>query len=143
MKNILVINGPNLNLLGQRDQSHYGPLTLQDIEEKCTDYAAKFDATIRFFQSNYEGEIIDQIQSAAAEFDGIVINAGGYSHTSVAIRDAIADTLLPVIEVHISNITNREGFRHSSLISPIANGVIFGFGPGGYILALYAMLQDL
>lgn len=142
MKNILILNGPNLNLLGQRDPSIYGQFTLEDIGKKCREYAEEFDSNVHFFQSNHEGELIDQIQMAQQSCDGIIINAGGYSHTSVAIRDALADSPLPIIEVHISNLSARESFRHESLISPIANGVLFGFGAKGYLLAIYSLLHE-
>lgn len=137
MKKILIINGPNLNLLGQRQPQIYGEISFEDFLEKLrVEYN---NIQIDFFQSNHEGEIIDLIQSSM--HNGIVINAGGYTHTSVAIRDAISSVDIPVIEVHISNISARESFRHDSLLSPVCKGVIFGFGLKGYRLALWSLLN--
>ena len=136
MKKILIINGPNLNMLGTRQPEIYGQDTLADVEEKCTDLAESMGMKVTFYQSNYEGEIITYIQEARERFDGLVINAGGYTHTSVAIYDALVLLDIPVIEVHISNIYKREAFRHKSLISPASSGVICGFGVKGYELAL-------
>lgn len=129
--NILIINGPNLNLLGQRETSVYGDMTFEAYFETLK---TKTKANLTYFQSNLEGEIINQIQ--AAKVDGIILNAGGYTHTSVAIRDCIAAVETPVVEVHISNITARESFRHTSLISPVCKGCIFGFGMESYELAV-------
>jgi len=135
MKQILIINGPNLNLLGQREPQIYGEKGLETVmEELCTAFP---DTAIQFMQSNHEGEIIDALQQS--QHDGIILNAGGYTHTSVAIRDAISAIEIPVIEVHISNIAARESFRHESLLSPVCAGCIFGFGVKGYWLALVAL----
>lgn len=132
MKNILIINGPNLNLLGQRQPQIYGDLSFTDFLPKL---GAKFpNVNLDYLQSNHEGEIIDAIQQS--QHHGIILNAGGYTHTSVAIRDAISAVEVEVVEVHISNISAREKFRHESLISPVCSGVIFGFGLRGYELAL-------
>ena len=128
--NILIINGPNLNLLGQRNRGVYGSKSMEEFLKQLT----LENLSIQYFQSNSEGEIIDKIQ--ACKCDGIILNAGGYSHTSVAIRDAIEDTNIPVIEVHISNISSREVFRHDSLLTPVCVGCIFGFGLKSYELAL-------
>lgn len=132
MKQILIINGPNLNLLGTRQPQIYGEITFDEV---LADLRNKFPNTkIDFLQSNHEGEIIDALQQSS--HDGIVLNAGGYTHTSVAIRDAVSAVEVPVVEVHISNISARESFRHESLISPVCQGVIFGFGVKGYELAV-------
>jgi 3-dehydroquinate dehydratase-2 len=132
MKQILIINGPNLNLLGTRQPQIYGEITFDEV---LADLRNKFPNTkIDYLQSNHEGEIIDALQKSA--HDGIVLNAGGYTHTSVAIRDAISAAEVPVVEVHISNISARESFRHESLLSPVCQGVIFGFGVKGYELAV-------
>ena len=139
MKKIIILNGPNLNLLGEREKSQYGSFTLQDIEDKCTKYANKNEIGLTFFQSNIEGELVEKIQSARKEQDGLIINAGGYTHTSVAIHDALKIVKIPIIELHITNIYNREEFRQKSLISNAANGVICGFGAEGYIMALDAI----
>lgn len=139
MAKILIINGPNLNLLGTRETDTYGVMSLQEIENQCVKNFPKHQ--LSFFQSNIEGELIDAIQRTDAE--AIVLNAGGYTHTSVAIRDAIAASELPVVEVHISNISSRESFRHTSLLSPVCAGVIFGFGIDGYGLAVVASLRLL
>ena len=139
MKKIIIVNGPNLNLLGEREKSQYGSLTLSEIEQNCKVFAKKNNIEMRFFQSNIEGEIVEQIQLSRKDFDGMIINAGGYTHTSVAIHDALKILKIPIIELHISNIYNREDFRHKSLISKVANGVICGFGASGYIMALEAI----
>jgi 3-dehydroquinate dehydratase-2 len=132
MKQILIINGPNLNLLGTRQPQIYGEITFDEV---LADLRNKFPNTkIDYLQSNHEGEIIDALQQSS--HDGIVLNAGGYTHTSVAIRDAINAAEVPVVEVHISNISARESFRHESLLSPVCQGVIFGFGVKGYELAV-------
>lgn len=132
MKQILIINGPNLNLLGTRQPQIYGEITFDEV---LVDLRNKYPNTkIDFLQSNHEGEIIDALQQSS--HDGIVLNAGGYTHSSVAIRDAISAIEVPVVEVHISNISARESFRHESLLSPVCQGVIFGFGVKGYELAL-------
>ena len=134
---ILIINGPNLNLLGQRDPQMYGSQTFEDyFSELKSTVACELD----YFQSNVEGELIDQLQKTDA--DGIILNAGGYTHTSVAIRDSIEAITTPVVEVHISNIVKRESFRHESMISPVCEGCIFGFGLKGYELALNYFLKN-
>ena len=135
-KKILIINGPNLNLLGDREQSKYGKITLQEVEKNCISHAKSINIEIKFEQSNIEGEIVTMIQKAKGTFDGIVINAAGYTHTSVAILDALLAIKLPTIEVHITNIYNREEFRKKSLISKAVEGIICGFGVKGYIMAL-------
>ena len=143
MKKIIILNGPNLNLLGEREKSQYGSFTLADIEKNCSEYANKSELKLSMFQSNIEGELIEKIQKSRNEQDGLIINAGGYSHTSVSIHDALKILKIPIIELHISNIYNREDFRHKSLISKVAKGVICGFGIDGYILALRAMKKYL
>ena len=135
-KKILIINGPNLNLLGKREESKYGKTTLEEVEKNCEFHAKSIDLEIKFDQSNIEGEIVTIIQKAKSAYDGIIINAGGYTHTSVAILDALLAVKLPTIEIHITNIYNREEFRKKSLISKAANGIICGFGVNGYIMAL-------
>ena len=139
MNKIIILNGPNLNLLGEREKSQYGNFTLQDIEVSCKEFADKNEITLTMYQSNIEGELVDKIQSSRNEQNGLIINAGGYTHTSVAIHDALKILNIPIIELHITNIYNREEFRHKSLISKIANGIICGFGPSGYIMSLKAM----
>ena len=139
MKKIIILNGPNLNLLGEREKNQYGTFTLNDIQKDCKIFADKIDINITFFQSNIEGEIVEKIQNSRNDQNGLIINAGGYTHTSVAIHDALKIIKIPIIELHISNIYNREEFRHKSLISKVANGVICGFGADGYIMALNAM----
>jgi len=135
-KKILIINGPNLNLLGEREESKYGEATLKDVEKNCKTHAKTLGIEMQFQQSNIEGEIVTMIQKAKGAFDGIIINAAGYTHTSVAILDALLAVKLPTIEVHITNIYNREDFRKKSLISKAAKGIICGFGIKGYIMAL-------
>ena len=142
-KKILIINGPNLNLLGDREKSKYGDETLETVKKKCDSHSKSIDVEIKFEQSNIEGEIVTIIQKAKNIFDGIIINAAGYTHTSVAILDALLAVKLPVIEVHITNIYNREEFRGKSLISKAAKGIICGFGINGYIMALDSMKQHL
>ena len=139
MNKIIILNGPNLNLLGEREKNQYGNITLKDIEKKCKDFANKSNIDLSLFQSNIEGELVSQIQGARDVQDGLIINAGGYTHTSVAIHDALKILKIPIIELHISNIYNREEFRHKSLISKVAKGVICGFGDKGYIMSLNAM----
>jgi len=142
-KKILIINGPNLNLLGDREKSKYGNDTLETVKKKCESHSKSIDVEIKFEQSNVEGEIVTIIQKAKGVFDGIIINAAGYTHTSVAILDALLAVKLPVIEVHITNIYNREEFRSKSLISKAAKGIICGFGINGYIMALDSMKEQL
>ena len=139
MKKIIILNGPNLNLLGEREKNQYGTFTLKDIEKNCKEYANQNKINLSLFQSNIEGELVDQIQTSRDSQDGLIINAGGYTHTSVAIHDALKILKIPIIELHITNIYNREEFRHKSLISKIAKGVICGFGIEGYIMSLKAM----
>ena len=143
MNKIIILNGPNLNLLGEREKDKYGNTTLNDIENNCKEYAKKNDIALSLFQSNIEGEIVEIIQKTRNEQDGLIINAGGYTHTSVAIHDALKILKIPIIELHITNIYNREEFRHKSLISKIAKGVLCGFGTDGYIMALQAMKNYL
>lgn len=128
---ILIVNGPNLNLLGTREPQIYGNVSFENYFGELN---SKFDCELEYFQSNVEGEIIDKLQKA--EVDGIILNAGGYTHTSVAIRDCVSCISIPVVEVHISNIAGRESFRHESLLSPVCEGCIFGFGLKGYELAI-------
>ena len=142
-KKILIINGPNLNLLGDREKSKYGNDTLETVRKKCESHSKLIDVEIKFEQSNIEGEIVTIIQKAKGIFGGIIINAAGYTHTSVAILDALLAVKLPVIEVHITNIYNREEFRSKSLISKAAKGIICGFGVNGYIMALDSMKELL
>jgi len=136
----LVIHGPNLNLLGQREPEHYGTLTLGEIDQKINAWAAEGGIEVRTFQSNHEGAIIDAIQEATSWADGLVINPGAYAHYSYAIRDAIAASNLPTIEVHLSNIYVRESFRHTSVTAPACRGQISGLGWRGYLLALEALV---
>lgn len=137
---ILYLNGPNLNLLGQREPEVYGKTTLADIEAKVRKHATKSKTEIEFRQSNIEGELVTWIQQAKGKFDVIVLNAAAYTHTSVALRDAISGTGVPTIEIHLSNIHAREEFRHTSLIAPVCRGQIAGFGADSYILALEAAI---
>ena len=139
MNKIIILNGPNLNLLGEREKSQYGNFTLNDIELKCKEFANKNNINLSLFQSNLEGELVEKIQNSRKDQDGLIINAGGYTHTSVAIHDALKIIKIPIIELHISNIYNREDFRHKSLISKVASGIICGFGAEGYIMALNAI----
>jgi len=136
---IIIINGPNLNLLGEREQSQYGSITFEKLKENCIQKSKDLNLSIEFTQSNVEGELVDLIQDARNKFDGIIINAAAFTHTSVAIRDALDIFKKPIIELHISNIYKREEFRQKSLISDIATGGIFGLGADGYILAIIAM----
>ena len=141
--NILIINGPNLNLLGKREQSQYGSITFEKLKDNCLKKSKELNIDLDFMQSNIEGEIVTLIQEAKNKFDGIIINAAGFTHTSVAIRDALDIFKKPIIELHISNIYKREEFRHKSLISDIVTGGIFGLGDDGYILAIIAMQNIL
>ena len=143
MKKIIILNGPNLNLLGEREKDQYGNVTLKDIENECQEYAKKNKILLSFFQTNIEGELVNQIQDSRKDQDGLIINAGGYTHTSVAIHDALKVLKIPIIELHISNVYNREDFRHKSLISKVANGIICGFGAGGYLMSLQAITRLL
>ena len=143
MDKIIILNGPNLNLLGEREKNQYGSFTLKDVEKNCNEYSIKNDIKLTFFQSNIEGEIVNIIQNSRTNQDGLIINAGGYTHTSVAIHDALKILKIPIIELHISNIYNREEFRHKSLISKVAKGVICGFGDDGYIMSLNAINKFL
>ena len=136
---IIIINGPNLNLLGEREQSQYGTDTFEELKEKCLTKSKEIGLEINFTQSNLEGEIVNIIQEARKEYNGMIINAAGFTHTSVAIRDALSLFKKPIIELHISNIYKREEFRHKSLISDIATGGIFGLGTEGYILAIISI----
>ena len=142
-KKILIINGPNLNLLGQREESKYGKITLEEVKKNCDSHAKSIGLQIEFEQSNIEGERPTIIQKAKNKFEGIIINAAGYTHTSVAILDALLAIKLPTIEVHITNIYNREDFRKKSLISKAAKGIICGFGVKGYIMALDSIKEVL
>ena len=140
---IIIINGPNLNLLGEREQSQYGSITYEDLKLVCMSKSKELGLNLEFAQSNIEGEIVDLIQDSIKKFDGIIINAAAFTHTSIAIRDALSVFKKPVIEIHISNIYKREEFRHKSLISDIVTGGIFGLGSNGYILAIISMQKLL
>jgi 3-dehydroquinate dehydratase-2 len=138
---ILFLNGPNLNLLGQREPEVYGRTTLADIEAKVHERAKKLGVTVEFRQSNQEGDLVAWIQQAKGAFDAIVLNAAAYTHTSVALRDAISAVGVPTIEIHLSNVHAREEFRHKSLIAPVCRGQIIGFGANSYVLAVEAALN--
>ena len=138
---ILIINGVNMNMLGFREPEKYGSMTLKNLEKDLYAYSFKLGVDIETFQSNFEGEIVEKIQSAKNNFDGIVINAGAYTHTSVAIRDAISAVELPVVEVHMTNIYKREEFRHHSYLAPVCIGQISGFGVNSYKLGLNAIVN--
>ena len=140
---IIIINGPNLNLLGEREQSQYGSTTFDQLKEKCLKQSNKIGIELEFAQSNIEGELVNLVQDARKKYDGMIINAAGFTHTSVAIRDALDLFKKPIIELHISNIYKREDFRHKSLISDIATGGIFGLGVEGYILAIISIEKIL
>jgi 3-dehydroquinate dehydratase-2 len=140
---IIIINGPNLNLLGEREQSQYGSTTFEQLKENCLEESKKMGIELEFTQSNIEGELVNLIQDARKKYDGMIINAGGFTHTSVSIRDALHLFKKPIIELHISNIYKREEFRHKSLISDIATGGIFGLGVEGYILAIISIQKIL
>ena len=143
MNKIIILNGPNLNLLGEREKNQYGSFTLEEIERDCNNYSSQNNIKLTFFQSNIEGELVNKIQESRNDQDGLIINAGGYTHSSVAIHDALKILKIPIIELHISNIYNREDFRHKSLISKVAKGVICGFGANGYLMSLNAMNEFL
>lgn len=143
MSSILILNGPNLNLLGTRQPDVYGHETLSDIEALCTTHAQTLGVEVSFLQSNHEGALIDALHAAKPKFQGVVLNAGAYTHTSVALMDAIASVELPVVEVHLSNIHARETFRHKSYIAPVSLGQIVGFGSYGYVLAINALSRHL
>jgi 3-dehydroquinate dehydratase II len=138
---ILVVHGPNLNMLGKREPAHYGTETMGDIDRRMAEKGMETSMTIHFFQSNSEGAIVDRIQSALGQYDGLIINPAAYTHTSVAIRDAIALLDIPVVEVHLSNIYKRESFRSHSMIADVASGQITGFGSNGYMLAVDAIRE--
>jgi len=138
---IVVVQGPNLNMLGIREQNIYGPMKLEQIHAQMKEFAAQNNIEIEFFQSNLEGEIVDKIQECYGDADGIIINAAAYTHTSIAIRDALSAVGLPSIEVHISNIHRREEFRKENMIAPVCTSSVVGFGPFGYHLAMVGMLQ--
>jgi 3-dehydroquinate dehydratase II len=140
---IIIVNGPNLNLLGEREQSQYGSTTFDKLKENCLKKSNEIGIELEFTQSNVEGELVNLIQDARKKYDGIIINAAGFTHTSVAIRDALDLFKKPIIELHISNIYKREDFRHKSLISDIATGGIFGLGTEGYILAIISIQKIL
>ena len=140
---LLLINGPNLNLVGTREPSIYGSQTLEDIQEELLHLASELDAKLKFFQSNSEGEMIDCIQKSVGSIDGILINAGAYTHTSIALRDALLGVAIPYVEVHLSNIYSREEFRHKSFLSDKALGMVCGFGPISYQLALEGIVSYL
>ena len=140
---IIIINGPNLNLLGEREQSQYGSITLDELKENCLNKSKNLGLTLEFAQSNIEGELVNIIQDARKKFDGIIINAAAFTHTSIAIRDALDIFKKPIIEIHMSNIYKREEFRKKSLISDIVTGGIFGLGDDGYILAIISMQKLL
>lgn len=138
---IFVLNGPNLNLLGTREPETYGTVTLADIDARCREAAKRFGCEVEFRQSNHEGVLVDWIQEADAGALGLIINAGAFTHTSVALHDAIRAVAIPVVEVHLSNVYAREAFRHHSYISPVAHGIICGFGAKGYELAIEAVAE--
>ncbi len=143
MSSLLVLNGPNLNLLGTRQPDVYGRVTLDDIEKMCRDHAEQKGVPLAFAQSNHEGALVDHIHAAKGTHDAIIFNAGAYTHTSVALMDAVSSVGLPVIELHLSNVHAREEFRHRSYLAPVALGIISGFGARGYTLAIDAALSHL
>ena len=140
---IIIINGPNINLLGEREQSQYGSTSFEQLKENCLKKGQEIGLEVEFAQSNIEGELVNIIQDARKKYDGIIINAAGFTHTSVAIRDALDLYKKPIIELHISNIYNREEFRQKSLISSVVTGGIFGLGAEGYILAIISLQKTL
>jgi len=141
--NLLLVNGPNLNLVGKREPSIYGAQTLEDIQKELMTLASELDVRLKFFQSNSEGEMIDCIQNSVGSIDGILINAGAYTHTSIALRDALLGVAIPYVEVHLSNIYSREEFRHKSFLSDKALGLVCGFGANSYQLALKGIVSYL
>ncbi|MCL4105459.1 UNVERIFIED_CONTAM: hypothetical protein GTU68_055590 [Idotea baltica] len=143
MTSLLILNGPNLNLLGTRQPEVYGATTLSDVEAMCVAHVKARDVTLSFLQSNHEGALIDALHAARGTHQGVILNAGAYTHTSIGLRDAISSVELPVVEVHLSNIHAREIFRHTSHIAPVAVGQIAGFGAQSYLLALDALLGHL
>lgn len=143
MTSVLILNGPNLNLLGSRQPEVYGTTTLDDIETLCKNHAEVTGMTLEFHQSNHEGTLVDNIHNARGRHDGIILNAGAYTHTSIALMDAISSVELPAIELHLSNVHARETFRHQSYIARVAVGLICGFGARGYVLAMDAMKDHL
>jgi 3-dehydroquinate dehydratase II len=143
VKTIHILNGPNLNLLGTREPEIYGKTTLADIERMCHEFGASHALLVQFLQTNHEGQLVDWIQEAAQKAHGLLINPAAYSHTSIAIRDALSACQIPVVEVHLSNIHRREPFRHLSYVSQVATGVICGFGADGYLLGLQALATVL
>ena len=143
MSNIIIINGPNLNLLGEREKDKYGNTSIEEIKKNCLSFSKEHNINLTFFQSNVEGEIVNEIQNARNNQNCVIINAGGYTHTSVAIHDALKVLKIPIIELHITNIYKREEFRHKSLISSLASGIICGLGAQGYTLALKASIDLL
>jgi 3-dehydroquinate dehydratase II len=140
---ILVLNGPNLNLLGTREPGVYGPVTLAEVESGLLELGAELGVVVACVQSNHEGVLIDAIQDARGSFEGLVVNLGGFSHSSVALRDALAAVEIPFVEIHVTNVHAREDFRRTSLMAPLASGVVVGFGPDGYRLALRGLLARL
>lgn len=142
-RSILILNGPNLNLLGTRQPEVYGGTTLDQVEESCRSFASTLGVEVDFRQSNHEGALVDCIQAAKGSHDGIILNAGAYTHTSIALHDAIASVEIPTIELHLSNVHARETFRHTSFLAPVSIGLICGFGANGYTLAMTAMFQHL
>lgn len=143
MTSVLVLNGPNLNLLGRREPAHYGRATLSDVERLCRSEAQALGVEVRFEQSNHEGGLVDAVHAAIGRDDGLVINAGAYTHTSIALMDAVSAAAIPAVEVHLSNVHAREAFRHRSYLARVAVGVICGFGAASYSLALRAMTEHL
>ena len=140
---IIIIIGPNINLLGEREQSQYGDITFKELKENCIDKSKELNLDIEFVQSNVEGEVVNLIQNSRKNYDGMIINAAAFTHTSIAIRDALSVFKKPIIELHLSNIYKREEFRHKSMISGVATGIICGLGINGYILAINAMQELL
>jgi len=140
---ILVLNGPNLNLLGKREKEHYGTLSLAQIEKQMKKLAQNLGVKLEFFQSNYEGALVEKIQKAKNKYDGILINPAAYTHTSIALRDALIAVGIPFVEIHLSNLYKREEFRKRSLLSDLALGVVSGFGPRSYLLGLRGLVESL